>query len=41
MNPKVVYIYGTMSKNIFNKYKNKAKLIFFEPDISKIHRGAV
>lgn len=39
LEPKTVYIYGTMSDEIFSKYQSKAKLINIKPYISTIFEG--
>lgn len=41
LNPKKVYVYGSMPESIFGKYKKHSKLISIEPYISIIHRGVI
>lgn len=41
LNPKKVYIYGTMPDSIFDKYKTRTELISIEPYTSKVYRGAI
>ncbi|MDK9581187.1 DUF4417 domain-containing protein [Sneathia sanguinegens] len=41
LNPKKVYVYGTMPDSIFYKYKSRTELIPIEPYTSKVHRGVI
>ena len=41
LNPKKVYVYGTMPDSIFDKYKSRTELIPIEPYTSKVHRGVI
>lgn len=41
LNPKKVYVYGSMPESIFGKYKKYSKLISIEPYISIIHRVVI